>query len=189
MTIVGVKIKELYIVNYCNPNCDPLCSITRLPKSEAFILAKELSKKNKGTAFGRLDDFANYYPRRIITEEWLYNHFVSLGGEPSSKHPLYFVLQGSDYLNDWFGNGKTTKLLLDDIDSKHISFTFGDSMAKFDKPEMRDPFLKDTLYNLINKHDGDIDKFLDSIKNQYTYIEVQLWKDEYYTIGQFKLGI
>ena len=171
-------MRELYIVNYCHRNCSPLFSITRLPKSEAFALAEELSVKNKGISFGRFTDFKNYYPRRIRTEEWLYDCFITLGGEPATRHPLYFVLHGSDYLNKWFDNGKTTKLLLDSIDSKYISFTFGDSAAKMDKPERKLPFTKETLFRIIDDYNGTINEYIDEIAKQWGYIEVQLWNDD-----------
>ena len=173
-------MQEIYIANYCNPNCSPLNSITRLSKSEAFEKAKDLSNKYSGTAFGRFADFENYYPRRIQTEEWLYNWFIKLGGEPETEHPLYFVLHGSDFLDNWFDKGKVTKLPLNNISSKHISFTFGDSMAKFEKIERKNPFLKETLLELTNRFNGDVNQLLSSIKEQYTYIEVQLWSDKYY---------
>lgn len=172
-------MQEIYITNYCNPNCSPFYSITRLSKSEAFSKAKDLSDKYSGIAFNRFADFENYYPGRIQTEEWLYNWFLKLGGEPDTKHPLYFVLQGSDFLDDWFEKGKVTKLSLNNISSKHISFTYGDSMAKFEKPERKNPFLKESLLELINHFNGDVNQFLSSIKEQYTYIEAQLWSDQY----------
>ena len=172
-------MQDIYLVNYCSPGCPPLYSITRLSKQKAFALAKELATENKGASFGRFADFENYYPRRIRTEKWLYDCFISLGGKPVTKHPLYFVLHGSDYLNEWFDKGKITKICLNNIDSKHISFTFGDSMAKMNKPERKDPFLKETLFELINKYNGDVSIFLDSIKEQYTYIEAQIWNDVY----------
>lgn len=87
-------------------------------------------------------------------------------------------MQGSDYLSNWFGKGKITKLSLDEIDPKHISFTFGDSMAKMDKPERKAPFLVKALWELVDSY-GDITELLNSIKDQYEYIEVQLWSDEY----------
>ncbi|NLY88683.1 MAG: hypothetical protein GX085_03570 [Firmicutes bacterium] len=144
-------MQGLYIVNYCNPNCTPLQSITRLPEAEAFELAKKLSEQYKGTAFYRFADFVNYYLRRIRTEKWLYDWFIKLGGEPETKHPLYFVLQGSDYLHEWFDRGEITRIPLSIINEKHISFTLGDSMAKMDQPERRNPFLKDTLFEIISQ--------------------------------------
>lgn len=176
----------LYIINYCNPHCSPLSSITRLPEEEAFAAAKMLSESYKGTAFGRFEDFVNYYPRRIRTEKWLYENFLKMGGEPETEHPLYFVVNGSGYLNEWFGNGAVTKLVLDEISSKHISFTFGDSMAKMDKPERQKPFTKEELYGFIKKYKRTVDEFFTEIERDWHYIEAQLWCDGYINnIGDF----
>ena len=57
----------------------------------------------------------------------------SWGGEPEENHPLSFVIEGSDYLRDWFGNGTQTKLFLRDVNARHVSFTLGDSGAMFQK--------------------------------------------------------
>lgn len=174
-------MENIYIVNYCSPGCVPLKSITQFDETNAFEYAKELSSNNSGTAFNRFgNDFKYYYPKRIRTEEWLYERFASLGGKPMTQHPVYFVVNGSDYLNKWFGGGKITKLLLNDIDSKDISFTFGDSMAKMDKPERKDPFLKETLFGLIEKYDSNIDLFINDICKEFNYIEAQLWNDKYF---------
>ncbi len=103
-----------------------------------------------------------------------------LGGKPKTRHPFYFVLNGSDYLNKWFERGIITKLLLDDIDSEDVSFTFGDSMSMMDKAERRDPFLKETLYELFVKYNRNIDLLINDICQGFNYIEVQLWNDKYF---------
>ena len=122
--------KQLYIINYCHNNCEPLKNIMRLPKNEAFALAEKLAEENKGrTAFWRFADFAVYYPERLVTDKLLYERFVSMGGKPQEVHPLSFVLQGSEYLDNWFDNGIVTKVPLSRISPEHISFTLGDSMS------------------------------------------------------------
>jgi len=97
---------EINIVHYCHSLCMPLQSITELPKDEAYKIALSLGS-NKAKAFGRFKDFKNYYPRRIETEKWLYNLFIKLGGEPETEHPLYFVLEKSDFLYKWFSKGNS----------------------------------------------------------------------------------
>ena len=78
---------ELIIVNYCYPDCIPLMNIMRLPQKEAYALASVFAESHpETTAFYRFADFENYYLLR-------------------EKHPLSFVIEGSDYLRDWFGNG------------------------------------------------------------------------------------
>ena len=118
-------MNELNIVHYYHSEYMPLHSITELLEKKAFEMAYKLGL-NDGTAFVRFKDFVNYYPRRIATEKWLYHWFIKLGGEPKTEHPIYFVLESSDYLNEWFDNGKMIKIPLSIIDTKHISFTLGD---------------------------------------------------------------
>lgn len=170
---------KIYILNYCSPGCEPLKSITQLNETNAYDFAKVLSANNSGTAFHRFVDFSNYYPKRIRTEKWLYDCFVNSGGKPTTSHPYYFVLHGSEYLNKWFGEGKITKLILNDINTKDISFTFGDSMARMDNPERKDPFAKEKLLELIERYDNNIELFISNTCKDFNYIEVQLWNDIY----------
>lgn len=175
--------ENLYVTNYCDKRCSSLSSITRLPIEEAYSLASKLSQYtgNSFTSFSRFSekDFDGYYKKRIRTEEWLYNSFIELGGKPKNNHPLYFVFGESRYLNDWFENGIKTQLLLSDIDSADISFTFGDSMAKIDSEDRMSPFNKESLFDFIHKTNNDVRSFLNELNNQNKYIEVQLWNDIY----------
>lgn len=183
-----INCDELYIVNYCHPNCEPFFNICRLPKNEAFFLAHRMAESNPDTtSFGRFADFENYYPRRIKTDEYLYNLFCSLGGNPKEKHPLSFVLHSSEFLKNWFGNGITTKIKLKNIPSEFISFTLGDSMSVFKKNNKRTieqngeltMYTKEILLNVVNEYNGTIDDFINETAKKYNYIEVQLWNDYY----------
>ena len=174
-----MTIDDLYIVNYCHPSCTPLLNIMRLPKDEAFALAYKMAAQNRDTtAFYRFADFEHYYPRRLQADKLLHARFVELGGRPLQQHPLSFVLQGSAYLNDWFGHGIVTKVPLDRISSNHISFTYGDSMASLEKRGTVTMFTKDMLFEAIADHDGPLEAFMAHVEKQYHYIEAQVWEDE-----------
>lgn len=178
-----ISINELYIVNYCHPNCAPFMNICRLPEKEAFSLASKMANDNpETTAFYRFVDFENYYPLRIKTERYLYELFVSYGGRPKETHPLSFVLQGSKYLDNWFNNGIVNKLRLMNIPSDYISFTLGDSAATLQRDGEVTMYTKEMLLSVINDYRGNIDDFMDEITEKYHYIEVQLWNDEYCAI-------
>lgn len=183
-----INIDELYLINYCHPNCKPFFNICRLPKEEAFSFANKMASDNLDTtAFYRFADFENYYPRRIKTDEYLYDLFVSIGGSPKEKHPLSFVLQGSEYLDNWFGNGIISKIKLIDIPSEFISFTLGDSMSIFKKNGEQTidrhceltMYTKEMLSNVLKGYMGTIDDFMNEIIDKYHYIEAQLWNDDY----------
>ncbi len=175
---------QLYIVNYCHNNCEPLKNIMRLTKKEAFALAGKLAEENKGhTAFWRFADFAVYYPERLATDKLLYDRFVEMGGEPLEEHPLSFVLQGSEYLDEWFDNGIVTKIPLSKIESEHISFTLGDSMSTLKRNGDIQMLSKEELLQKVQEYPGTLEEFKEEIREKYGYVEVQLWSDEYCILG------
>ena len=184
-----ISIDDLCILHYCHPNCIPFQNICRLPEEEAFAQAYKMASDNPNTmAFYRFADFENYYPRRMMTDRYLFDMFTSLGGKPKESHPISFVLQGSEFLDDWFGNGLSIKIELKNILSECISFTLGDSMAvtKKDGKMVKESqegkltmYTKEMLYKAINEFDGTIDEYMSEITKKYTYIEVQLWNDDY----------
>lgn len=176
-----IKIEELYLINYCHPGCTPLKNIMRLPQEEAFNLAREMAANNPNTtAFYRFADFENYYPLRLKTDRMIRDAFISLGGRPKTDHPLSFVLNGSEYLDEWFGNGIVTKIPLMNIPSDFISFTYGDSAAVLNRSGHVTLLTKDMLLDSIYKFDGTIDEYMREIREKYYYIEVQLWNDDHY---------
>jgi len=178
-----IDVDELVLVHYCHPNCAPFQNICRLPKEDAFALAHKMAADNPDTiTFYRFADFENYYPRRIKTDEYLYNLFVSLGGKPKEKHPLSFVLQGSEWLDNWFGNGSANRIPLKIIPAEFVSFTLGDSCTKFEKIGELTMVTKETLLKRIEEYDGTVNDFINKIA-KVRYIEAQLWNDDYCTVG------
>ncbi len=106
---------ELILTNYSHKDCTPLMNIMRLPENEAFVLAAKFTEEHsETTSFYRFADFDNYYLLQKKQGEYLYSRFVELGGMPEEKHPLSFVIEGSDYLYDWFDGGIISKLCLRD---------------------------------------------------------------------------
>jgi hypothetical protein len=179
-----MNINDLYIINYRESGGLPLHSITRLPKEEAYTLAKVLSQKSASKRDRYGDYFDTYYHKRLHTEEWLYDAFISLKGDPQNHHPIYFTLLENDKLSNFFGNDNKIKILLKDIDPSHISFTPRDSMHLMDMGRTENTvWRKETLYNLISESGQDISEFVKSVPEKCGqtggYIEVQLWSDLY----------
>ena len=153
-------------------------NIMRLSKEEAFKLAKDFANIHPNTtAFYRFTDFENYYKLREAQDKYLYDVFVSLGGKPETKHPLSFVLEGSRYLSEWFGNGIETRIPVCGIDEKHISFTLGDSGAEYGKNGSGKLLTVRDLEELLSEQNGGFNDFLKAIGKHY--FEAQLWSDEY----------
>lgn len=169
---------ELVLVNYCHPDCTPLMNIMRLPEKQAFQLAHRLAEQHPdATAFYRFADFKNYYALRKSQDEYLYSCFTELGGKPKERHPLSFVIESSDYLREWFGNGIETRLPLKNISPDHISFTIGDSGADFQKNGSVGILTADQLNRRIKEYRGDFEAFIRATGRHY--VEAQLWSDQY----------
>lgn len=174
-----MTVDDLQIVNYCHQSCAPLLNIMRLPKKEAFALAREMAAQNKDTtAFYRFADFENYYPERLKTDRLLYDRFIKLGGTPLQEHPLSFVLQGSDFLDDWFDRGIVTAIPLNRIRSDQVSFTYGDSMTVLKNHGTFTMLTKNQLLKTISDYNGTLEEFLANTADRFHYIEVQVWDDE-----------
>jgi len=172
-----ICLDELVLVNYCHPDCTPMKNIMRLPKEEAFALARAMAETHpETTAFYRFADFENYYALREVQDAYLYARFIELGGKPEEKHPLSFVIENSDYLRAWFGNGIETQLPLKGIDAGHISFTVGDSGADYQKNGKVDLLTLEDLRRRLAEY-ADFDAFMKAAGRNY--VEVQLWSDRY----------
>ena len=193
-----ITIEDLSIVHYCHPSCKPLLNICRLPKDEAFALAYKMAPemaiaKPEANSYHRFAEgpkgFEWYYPRRMLTDEYLHNLFSSLGGTPKEKHPLSFVLQGNEWLHNWFGNDLAIRIKINTIPSEFISFTLGDSMVMLLQKNgvkvneiqhgQLTMYTKEILLSSIKQFDGTIDDYMEYITDKYKYIEVQLWNDDY----------
>ena len=110
-------------------------------------------------------------------DEYLYSRFVEIGGRPEEKHPLSFVIEGSDYLYDWFDQGIISRLRLNDILPCHVSFTIGDSGAEYQKSGKIDLLTTDELKKQMLDPGNDFDNYMNSLNKRY--IEAQLWSDKY----------
>lgn len=176
-------IDDLFITNYREFAGMPLQSITRLPESEAFELARKLSAQSRSSRDRYGNYFPTYYRKRLRTEKWLYRSFIEAGGDPQTEHPIYFVLDQSESLCSFFGVNETKKILLKKIDSKFVSFTPRDSMHLMDMQRTDGTvWRKETLEKMLQESKRNIFDFIKNIPEQYGqhngYIEVQLWNDE-----------
>ena len=103
-----------------------------LPEKEAFRKAKELAKEHEWkTSVGRFMDFQRYYPLRKGADKTVREAFTRLGGHPRLAHPYHFVLLECSYLHEWYDNEESLRIPLEEIPEDRISFTLGDSCAKF----------------------------------------------------------
>lgn len=153
-------------------------SITEYSIPEQRIVAAQLMQSH-GRALRRFDKFEEYLQRRIQTERWLYFSFLKIGGKPVSDHPFYFILGKNERLRRDFGPN-TGELILDTsrINSKHISFTLGDSIGLYFSPTQRRLYSLDEI-EAISLDVAYVRKQMELLEQYHQYIEVQLWNKQY----------
>ena len=168
----------MFITNYNLTENQPFLRISELSSEYYNKICTELVKKEY-RAFQRFSNPDNYLKLRLSTEKWLYNEFLTIGGKPLIRHPYYFVLGESSYLEKCFGPD-TYKLQLEINSnySKDISFTLGDSISVFKTYRnitSQNVYDYKTINKWISKLEFDL-KYLETILSQkHTYIEAQLW--------------
>lgn len=171
-------MESLYLEYYCHPDCEPLKNIMRLPREQAFALAKQMAEAHpETTAFYRFADFANYYPRRLKTDQLMLEMFRQLGGKPQNNHPLSFVLGSSDYLHQWFGSGRILRFPLSYAPREQTSFTIGDSMSSLAKDGTLRMLTLPMLEEEACRHPGGAQGWLRDALREHHYVEVQVWGD------------
>ena len=166
---------ELYITHYYLRGTDPWQNIMALPEKEAFRKAKELAAKYEyRTSVGRFADFERYYPLRKNTDKTVREAFIRLGGHPRLAHPYHFVLLECGYLREWYDNEESLRIPLDDIPDDQISFTLGDSCAKYAVKDTLEVLTKELLREKLRAFDNSLEKLLESIP-PFRYVEAQIW--------------
>ena len=179
-------IGEIIIKHYCHPHCEPFKNICRLPKEEAFSLASKMAADMPNSTYlARFSDssFEQYYARRMEVDRLLFDTFVSLGGKPKEKHPIFFVLHHSKTLEDWVGTwGFVGKIRLKEVPSEFISFTLDDSIVSFKRYGKFTMYTKESLYHILSDYHGTIEDYIAELTKEYYCIEAQVWNDDYCTV-------
>ena len=166
---------NLYITHYYFKDTDPWKNIMNLPEEDAFKKAAELADEHPDTtSFGRFADFVNYYPQRVKADAYVREEFIKLGGKPQLDHPYSFVLLECEYLKEWFSDGKSFRIDLNNIPEDVISFTIGDSCAQITNGMIPAVMTKKMLFDDISRFDSP-EEYLKAVLGKFAYIEVQLW--------------
>jgi hypothetical protein len=152
----------------------------RLPREDAFALAREMAAKHPNDkTFSRFHNFEGHYARRMDIEKLLHSTFVSLGGNPKEKHPVYFVLHKSKTLVDYMGDSALYEIKLADIPPDSVSFTLDDSMVAYKRDGKFTMYTKETLKARLENFNGTIDDYIHTLNKQHLCIEAQIWNDDY----------
>lgn len=171
----------MYITHYYPNEKYLFKKITEYNQENLKKVLKKLCKYD-GTAYERFRNFEMYYPQRLETERWLHSQAKRIGIIPETDSPWYFVLGESDVISAGFGVfAFTYQINLDNISSKHITFTLGDSMGVFlsKNPHKRVYNMEEIIKMHLNNNLIYIEDY-NYLQEKHKYIEAQLWTSRYF---------
>lgn len=126
---------QLFLYHYYDAATGPFRNLSALSIEEAKQVQESLQQNKNMFASQRADD---YIIIRRDLEMCARDLFIAKGGRPTNKYPHYMTLGPSDWIKQWYQNGREVKIPLDDVEPEMISFTYGDLFPtmryKDDKP-------------------------------------------------------
>lgn len=117
----SLNFMKLY--HYYDLKTGPFKNLSDLSLVEAKQVQDKLRKNGIGFASKRSE---GYIKIRRELELKAREIFIRKGGKPERVVPHYMTLGKCDWLLDWYRNPKSIAINLCDIDSKLVSFTYGD---------------------------------------------------------------
>lgn len=176
---------------YYNKKREPFRTITELPYEEAYKLLKERQHKDPKSTNPNVEWFLK---ERYRMEKIIRNAFITKGGNPIRKAPIYMTLGENIYMETWYDNLAIIKIDINKIDLRTVSFTYGDSFPVFnpdlDKGEefRNTVYMYDEIVKIIEKY-GFPENVAYNMKewifpkekpiNHYLkYVEAHVWSDD-----------
>jgi len=165
------------LIHYFNGNMRALHTVSDGYCSEDVL---QILKSLTGRAFNRFRNYEWYIEQRVLTEKWLYESFLEIGGTPIIIHPRYFVLGESPYLCSCYGESvRQFRLPYDAVDETDISFTLNDSMKNY-LDNNKVIFTKSKLHDYAASCGMTIEALARDKAQHQEYIEAQIWNLRYF---------
>lgn len=167
------------LYHYYDESTGPFHNLSDLPLHEAEQVLNDLRQKNTGFASQRSPDYLNI--RREL-EAKARDLFIQKGGQPSRACPHYMTLGECPWLLEWYPNGRSLQISIDQFDADTISFTYGDlfpTMRYQDgKPYRNHVYTRDEIIRVIDEFGLPQEWNANGEKGPERYIEVQIWDDK-----------
>lgn len=167
-----------YLCHYYECSRGPFRNLSDLHLDEAETILADIRQRGEGFASQRKPD---YLTVRRELEDYIRARFIVKGGQPVRTHPHYMILGSCDWLKSWYKQGCELRIPLNQFDSKHVSFTYGDmfpAMRYADgKPYRRQVYILAELPDLIQSYGLPQEWNADGAQGPDRYIEAQIWND------------
>ena len=173
----------MYLYHYFDKRSGPFKSLTALTPKRAEKMLEKINKERPGGFCAKRD--ANYLEVRRACERIVFTRFLSMGGQVDITSPYYMVVEECPWLATWYEEPAFIKIPIDELDTRKISFTYGDMMptfnprAKAGKPEGKlEVFTYDEILRVIDDLGLPQDWNSDGTHGYERYIEAHVWTDE-----------
>ena len=167
------------IVHYYEASKGPFQSLSDLRLEDAEAILQKI--RHEGTVFASKRNH-EYLTIRKSLEDKIYQMFVEKGGRPKRLRPHYFILGHCDWVKTWYCHGREVEILLNTVNPKVISFTYGDSfpaMRYLDgRPYRGQVYTFEELAELVTQYGLPQVWNSDGKDGPERYIEAQVWDDQ-----------
>ena len=171
----------MILYHYFEQESGPFRSISDLPDEEAEKVLNRIRTEKPDIFLAKRPD--DYVRKRRHFEELLRDEFVKMGGKPERKTPHYLVVEEVPFFEKWYEHTGHISIDTSELDTRLLSFTYGDSHPTFSGRTKDGREYRNRLYS-YDEILGIIDKYgLPQIWNpdfKYgpeCYVEVQMWTD------------
>jgi hypothetical protein len=185
------KVMIDYLIHYYRKGSEPFQSLSTLSEIDAVELMSFLYIQ--GAIFWeRFKHPAEYLRRRREIENTMHQEFISKGGNPQLRFPIYMVLGRSKWALEVVDEStlETTvekEIPLSIFNESDISFTYPDSMVSYMFAKQKDPkfyqsdyhgkiFTLPEIVKIINANGMPGEEWKTNMpENLANYIEAQVW--------------
>lgn len=175
-------IQNMLLYHYYDSKTGPLHNLSDLSDEEANKVLDEIKKSKPNSMCAKRHK--EYVSDRKRYEAILRSEFLKKGGLIERPVPHYFVVGKCEWLSSWFEDSAYIELNTDYINTRSISFTYGDSHPTFsdrvnDGKEYRKKlYTFEELPLLIEKYGYPQDWNPDGKFGPERYIEAHIWTDK-----------
>ena len=181
-TLIEALIGEnMILYHYYEQECGPFRSISDLPDEEAEMVLQRIRTEKPDIFLAKRPD--DYLKKRRHFEEILRNEFIKAGGQPERTTPHYMVVGEVPFFEKWYEHTACISIDTGNLDTRQLSFTYGDSHPTFSGRTRDGKEYRNRLYT-YDEIPAIIDKYgLPQVWNpdfKYgpeCYVEVQVWTD------------
>ena len=171
----------MLLYHYYDSKIGALRNLSDLTVDEADKILAEIKKNKPDTMCAKRQ--ADYMSARKRYEDILRTEFLKKGGLIERQVPHYFVVGKCAWLESWFENPAYIEVDTDNLDTRTISFTYGDSHPTFSDRVNNGKEYRKQLYTfeeipaLIEKYGYPQDWNADGKFGPERYIEAHIWTD------------